>query len=61
MSGFLIPAGDPDALADRVLRLLNAQELAQKMGRAGRKLIEEKFTLQKMIAQYETLFTDLVK
>ncbi|MBI3965329.1 MAG: glycosyltransferase family 4 protein [Chloroflexi bacterium] len=34
--GFLVPFGDVDALADRIRRLLENRELADRLGRAGR-------------------------
>lgn len=58
-TGYLIPTGDSDALADRILRLLRNPVLAKKMGEAGRERVKEKFTIQKMIAGYESLFVDL--
>lgn len=58
-TGYLIPCGDADALAEAVLRLLKDKGLAENMGRAGRKKVEEKFTLRKMIERYESIFTSL--
>lgn len=60
-TGYLIPCGDYDALADAILRLLKDKSLAKKMGEAGREKINEKFTIQKMMTKYESLFADLVK
>lgn len=60
-TGFLIPLSDSDTLANAILRLLKDWSLAKKMGEAGREKIKEKFTIQKMIAKYESLFADLVK
>jgi glycosyltransferase involved in cell wall biosynthesis len=38
VTGWLVPAGDPAALAAALLRLLRDRELAEEMGRAGREL-----------------------
>lgn len=51
VSGFIIPSQDADTLADRVGRLIQDPELANRMGRAGRKRLEEKFTLDAMMKQ----------
>ncbi len=60
-TGFLISPGDSDAIANAILRLLQDRKLAKKMGERGRERVEENFTLQKMVAKYESLFEDLVK
>jgi glycosyltransferase involved in cell wall biosynthesis len=45
-NGFLVPVKDAEAVADR-LRLLAADaELRARMGREGRRIFEEKFTLE---------------
>ena len=60
-TGFLISPGDHDALAERIIRLLNDPELADNMGGAGRELVEKKFSVKKMVDQYDSLFTELMK
>ncbi|MBS1912134.1 MAG: glycosyltransferase family 4 protein [Bacteroidetes bacterium] len=40
-TGFLIPSGDPDALADRMIRLARDRQLCCTMGAAGRARIEQ--------------------
>lgn len=44
VSGFLVPLGAIDGLADAVLRLLADPDLAARMGAAGRKRIAQRFT-----------------
>lgn len=61
VTGFLIPPDDHEALANRILKLLYDPDLARRMGEAGRKLVEEKFTIQKMVEKYETLFRELIR
>ena len=45
-TGFLTPVRDAEALADRMQHVLDDPELRQRMGQAGRQVIEEKFSLQ---------------
>ena len=58
-TGFLIPPNDPEAAADRIMRLLRDSKTATLMGRAARKTIEEQFTaaamMSRLIANYEHL------
>jgi glycosyltransferase involved in cell wall biosynthesis len=42
--GFVIPAGDPAALADRLSELHRRSELREAMGRSARAAIEERWT-----------------
>ena len=43
VTGFLVPVGDVDAMADRIGRLLADPKLATDMGRRGRELVAERF------------------
>lgn len=42
--GFLVPVDDVNALAEKILVLLDDRELGKKMGRAGRRIAEEKYS-----------------
>ena len=59
-TGYLVPPGDYDALAGRIMTLLNDPMLAHKMGKAGRALVERKFDVREMVNKYESLFESLV-
>lgn len=51
VNGFLIPPQDPQALAEAIEKLLADPGLRENMGKAGRKIILEKFSLEKIIEQ----------
>lgn len=55
-TGILVPSGDADALAAAILRLLKDPETARRMGEAGRRLIVERFSVERMTRDYEQLF-----
>lgn len=55
-TGFLVPPMDPEALAEKSLTLLANKELAYKMGNAGRKRVEEMFTVENMVRRYQSLY-----
>ena len=55
-TGFVVPPGDVEALADRVIQLLHNATLREKFGRAARQRVLEKFTQQRMIAELENFF-----
>lgn len=60
-SGFLVPPGDVDALAEKLLLLLSDKSLAESIGKAGRIRSESEFSeeafLNKLLDIYETLYT----
>jgi glycosyltransferase involved in cell wall biosynthesis len=55
-SGFLVPPGDVDALAERCERLLADGELRARLGAAARRTFEERFSAPAMIARYVDIF-----
>lgn len=59
VSGRLVPARDPEALAAAVLALLEAPEAARALGCEARRVVERKFGLPRMVEAYETLYRGL--
>ena len=60
-TGYVIPPKDTENLAKAIINLIQNPSLAKKMGGEGRKLTQKKFSLQKMIDQYEQLFYENIK
>jgi glycosyltransferase involved in cell wall biosynthesis len=54
-SGLLVPQGDAAELAEAMNAVLSSQELAQRLGQAGRKRVEQ-FTFQRMMEGYENVY-----
>ena len=50
VTGFLVPAGDPGAMAHAIRRLLEDPETARAMGRAARERVQARFTSAHMAA-----------
>ena len=42
-NGYLVPVGDANQLAEKIIYLLNNPEVAKTMGKNGKKLVSEKF------------------
>lgn len=59
--GYLFPAGDSEALLQRLLRLLEDPLLRQSMGKAGRDRYLANFTLDIMVDKTVSLFETLVQ
>ena len=55
-TGFLVPPGDPGALAKAIIELLQNPEKAKEMGKKGRTRFKEKFTRKKMLSEIDALY-----
>jgi glycosyltransferase involved in cell wall biosynthesis len=49
-TGYIVPAGDARAIADKVRVLIEDNDLRIRMGDAGRALVEKEFSIGKMVA-----------
>lgn len=59
VSGFLVPERDVEALADRLMRLVDNPDKWPEMGRAGRVRVESSFDVEKLNDQLVTMYSDL--
>lgn len=60
-NGFLVPVRDALALADALEQLLVAPSLRGAMGAAGRRMAEQEFSEEGVIAQILAIYTELVQ
>ncbi len=60
-TGFLVPARDPAALAQRLERLLADRSLARRMGRAARVRVEKFFTWRKVGERTAELYEAMLR
>lgn len=58
-TGYLVPERDVEALADRLSRLLASRELREAMGKAARRLVEERFDLRQQCVLLENIYDEL--
>jgi sugar transferase (PEP-CTERM/EpsH1 system associated) len=57
VTGLLVPATDPAALAEAIQGLLADPDRGRVMGLAGRQRVENSFDIHKMMRQYEAIYT----
>jgi len=61
VTGYLIPPKDLNSLASKILELLKNKNLAERMGKAGRKLIEQKFEINTIAEELEKIYQEVVE
>ena len=59
-TGYLVEPGNPEEISSYVLKLLNDQPLAKKMGRLGYSRVKAKFALNKIVEQTSSLYEKLL-
>jgi glycosyltransferase involved in cell wall biosynthesis len=58
VTGLLVDPEDWDQIADSILRLVRDQELARRLGRAGRERVEAEFSLRSTVAELAARIDD---
>lgn len=60
-TGILVPARNAVALADAIEKLVQDDKLRFKMGRLGRKLAEEKFSIENVVQKHMKIYSNAIK
>ena len=61
VTGLLVPAKDPVALADAIQRLIEDPDLRHRMGKAGRELAEKEFAIEKIVNEHLEIYQELTQ
>lgn len=59
-TGYLVPRGDSDVLAEHLVSLLEDEEATTAFGRAGRRLAEERYDWSSIAKRYRTIFREVL-
>lgn len=59
-NGWVVPMKDVDAVADRMGRLLADPALRERMGQAGRALVNDSWTVEAMVGEIDALYSRLL-
>lgn len=54
-TGYLVPKNSPEHIADRIKKIILDKDLAEKMGKAGRKRVEKHFDIKKNAKKIEEI------
>jgi len=60
-TGYIVPNLRPDLLADHILKVLNDDALAERMGTKGKLLYESKFRAERQVKETEDLYGMLLR
>lgn len=60
ITGLLVDPKDPKSIGNAICKLLEDKKLSRQMGEAGRKRVENNFTLQRSASRFEKYLTNLV-
>ena len=58
--GILIAPGDPQAMADAILRLIDSPEERGQLAQAGREAVAEKHNLDRWVGEIESLYREVL-
>jgi len=61
VTGLLVPPNDADQLGRAILALLADPQRRSRMGQAGSARVRDRFSAQRMVAQLEAVYNDLVQ
>ncbi|GJL70405.1 MAG: glycosyl transferase group 1 [Nitrospirales bacterium] len=61
LSGLLVPPKDPEILAEKIACLLHDPFAASRMGKAGRQVIQERYSMEHMLTQTEMVYRRLMQ
>ena len=61
ITGAIVPSADPETMAQEIVRLATQPDTAKRMGNAGRSIIEQKFSMEAMMAAYQGTYDKLLR
>lgn len=61
LNGVTVPPGDPKAIADAVMRLLEDEATRVKMGTAARRTVEERYDWSGLVDRLEVYYEDVTR
>ena len=59
-NGFMVEPKDPEALSEKIIKLLFAKKMSEEMGRKAKSLVTNNFNFNKMINSIETVYREVL-
>jgi L-malate glycosyltransferase len=60
VSGYLLPVGEVDAMAERAIEILSDDDRARRMGAAGRAVAVERFDVKRIVPRYREFYERVI-
>ena len=60
LTGYLLPVGDIDGMAQRAIEILSNDNFALRMGAAGRAVAIERFSEEKIVPRYREMYERVI-
>lgn len=61
VTGYIVPAGDAQQVAARIVELLRDEELRRRMGQAGRVRVRELFSVERMVSETTAFYLEMLE
>ncbi|MEC1624890.1 N-acetyl-alpha-D-glucosaminyl L-malate synthase BshA [Bacillus mojavensis] len=61
VSGFLVDVGDIEAASAKAVRILEDEQLSKRFTEAAMEMLNNEFSSQKIVSQYEQIYADLAE
>ena len=61
VTGLLVPPRNPALLSEKIAFILNNPSLGVRMGQAGRRVIQERYSMESMLTQTENMYRRLLQ
>jgi glycosyltransferase involved in cell wall biosynthesis len=61
INGFVVPTTDPKSLAEKIIYLLNSQDVRKRLGKIGRKIIQERNDYYQVMKKMEGIYEELAE
>ena len=61
VTGFIVPRRNPEAMAEKIINLIQNPELRRNMGEKGRERVLKFFKIEDQIKSFENFYSDILK
>jgi glycosyltransferase involved in cell wall biosynthesis len=60
VTGYLVPPKDASGLAKAISLIIQNEDMAKRMGKEGRRRVEDNYTWERVTSRYDRLYNELL-